>query len=194
MIESNPKQINSIYYAKDDPNKPKSYNRGYPVTKLSRKNGELMMIQGPLYPFFLSNKVTSLRCLGDVIDGEPPVTNKRVDFWVKTGIHIRGRDNWIIIKTHTHGASAGDAVLGEEMDNVFNYLEDKYNDGYEYVLHYVTARELYNIIKAIEAGEPGINPEDYRDYRITPPSYDSTPQVFEASTTLKTYIARTYRD
>lgn len=194
MIESNPRRINSIYYAINDRSKPKAYDNGYPVSLPGKRTGGLMIIQGPLYPFFLSNKVKRLRCMGDVIDGDPPVTDKRIDYWVKTGIHVRGRDNCIIIKTHTHGATAGGAVLGEEMDSIFNYLENNYNDGHEYVLHYVTARELYNIIKAIEAGEPGRDPKDYRDYRIKPPSYNSAPEVLEASTSLKTLIARTYKD
>jgi hypothetical protein len=140
----------------------------------------------------LFNKITGLRSVGDVINGKPRVTNKRIDFWIRTGIHVKGKNNWIVIKTHTHGATAAEAVLGEEMDNIFYYLQNKYNDGYKYVLHYVTGRELYNIIKAVEAGESGTNPEDYRDYLIKPPLYDSTPKIYEGSTPLKSFIARTY--
>src|SRR5262249_32297077 len=36
-------------------------------------------------------------------------------------------------------------------------------------LHFVTAREAYNIVKAAEAGHSG-NPNDYRDYLIPPPA------------------------
>jgi hypothetical protein len=112
--------------------------------------------------------------------------------WVKTAIHVRGKTEWIIIKTSMHGAEDGTAVSGKEMDEIFNYLEKKYNDGKNYVLHYVTARELYNIIKAIEAGEPGTDPEDYRDYKINPPVYNSLINCPEASEKLKEYIFRTY--
>jgi hypothetical protein len=35
------------------------------------------------------------------------------------------------------------------------HLESVYNDGKNYVLHYVTAREMYNIVKAAEAGKSG---------------------------------------
>ena len=48
---------------------------------------------------------------------------------------------------------------------MFGYLEEKYNDGKDYKLHYVTAREMYNIVKAAEAGEPG-EPGEYRDYLL----------------------------
>jgi hypothetical protein len=36
-------------------------------------------------------------------------------------------------------------------------------------LHYVTAREAYNIIKAAEAGHDG-NPTEFRDFDVPPPA------------------------
>jgi len=48
---------------------------------------------------------------------------------------------------------------------MFSYLEKAYNDGIRYRLHYVTAREVYNIVKAAEDGMTG-DPHQYRDYRI----------------------------
>jgi hypothetical protein len=44
----------------------------------------------------------------------------------------------------------------------------RYNDGRDFVLHYVTAREMYNIAFAAMAGERG-NPHEYRDYLLSPP-------------------------
>jgi hypothetical protein len=38
------------------------------------------------------------------------------------------------------------------------------------VLHYVTAREVYNIIKAAEAGKGG-DPNAWRDYILPPPPH-----------------------
>lgn len=189
---SNPRQINSIYYAIDNPEKAKSYDTGPLVRSHSCQRGHLMIVQGPLHPFFFSNNIASLRTPGDAINGNPAVTEKRVDYWVKTGIHIAGKRNWIIIKTHTHGATDSTAVLGDEMNNIYNYLENRYSDGENYVLHYVTARELYNIIKSIEAGENGTNPELYRNYLIDKPKYDSSPDIPELSNTLKSLICQTY--
>ncbi|MEY4763650.1 MAG: hypothetical protein RI907_323, partial [Pseudomonadota bacterium] len=40
--------INSIYYAKDDPHKPKSHDRGTRVRVGGQQEGDLMIIQGPL--------------------------------------------------------------------------------------------------------------------------------------------------
>jgi len=192
LNEANPIQINSIYYAKGNPKRGKSYNKGIAVRRLGKKLEDLMIIQGPTHPFFKNNTLSGLRVLGDSINGTPPTTKKRIDLWVKTAIHIRGKREWIIIKTSMHGAEDGIAVLGREMDEIFSYLETKYNDGKNYVLHYVTARELYNMIKGVEAGEPTTNPEDYRNYKIKPPVYNSLINCPEASEKLKEYVFETY--
>jgi len=59
------------------------------------------------------------------------------------------------------------SVIGADADGMFSYLESRYHDGQRYVLHYVTAREAYNIAKAAEAGKSG-NPARYRDYAVRP--------------------------
>ena len=63
---------------------------------------------------------------------------------------------------HASEAAIIDTLLGAPVDAMHSYLERAYNDGQRHVLHYVTSRELYNIIKAAEAGEQG-NPGEYRD-------------------------------
>lgn len=193
LNRSNPLKINSIYYATDNPHKPKSYNKGKSVRYSGEQYGDLMMIQGPLHPFFIKRNLFSLRAVGDSIDKTLPVTDVRIDYWVKTGIHVKRKPEWVILKTHTHGATASEIVLGKEMDYLHSYLESNYNDGENYILHYVTARELYNIIKAAEAGELENKPEAYRDYIIKPPVYNSAPDIAEASAKLKQLIAKTYR-
>lgn len=101
-----------------------------------------------------------------------PPTPERVDMWVNAGIHVQGRPNWVFIKIHTHGAQEPDmeTLLGQASDEMHRYLEQKYNDGKRYVLHYVTAREMFNIIKAAEAGMEG-NPNAFRDFILKPPTY-----------------------
>ncbi|MCK4596470.1 hypothetical protein KAU04_00470 [bacterium] len=53
------------------------------------------------------------------------------------------------------------------MDDLFTYLGRRYNDGRRYKLHHVTARQMYNIIKAAEEGKRG-DPHLYRDYLLHP--------------------------
>lgn len=191
MNEANPSMINSIYYAMDDPQKPKSYDRGVRVRKNMGEEG-LMVIQGPLYPFWKKKKFYGLRFLGDVIDGTVPVDSRIIDSWVKTGICIEDVPDVVFVKTHTHGATDSESVLGSEMDFIFSYLEDKYNDGNDFILHYATAREMYNMICALKDGKPSNGIELYRDYKVDKPKYDSSPDIEGGTEKLIELVSKTY--
>jgi len=162
---------NAIYYATDDPQAPKSHDRGTPVQVGGSASGDLMIIQGPLGLNWRERRHGLLPRIenSDVRSGCPP-TPARVDAWVRTGIHVQGRPEWVFVKVHTHGTQEQDmdTLLGAPMDAMHSYLESTYNDGRRYVLHYVTARECYNIINAAEAGRTG-DPNLYRDYRLPAP-------------------------
>jgi hypothetical protein len=67
-----------------------------------------------------------------------------------------------------------DATLGPSFDRALTYLERHYNDGTHYVLHYVTAREAYNLVMAAVDGKRG-DPTQY---------YDRTIPRYVAGTTL----------
>ena len=163
--------INSIYYATDDPTRPKSHNDGTAVRVGGSTSGDLMIMQGPLGLNWRERRMGLLPRIenADVRRGCPP-TPARVDAWVRTGVHVEGRPEWVFIKVHTHGTQEADmdTLLGPAADTMHSYLERAYNDGQNYVLHYVTSREVYNIVKAAEAGCEG-NPNDYRDYILPPP-------------------------
>jgi hypothetical protein len=162
---------NSIYYATDDPARPKSHDRGEPVRVGGRASGDLMIVQGPLGLDWKNRRAGVLPRIenSDIRGGQPP-TPARVDAWVHAGIHVEGRPEWVFVKIHTHGTQERDidTLLGPPVDAMHDYLERAYNDGARYVLHYATAREVYNIIKAAEAGKSG-NPNDYRDFELPPP-------------------------
>lgn len=163
--------INSIYYATDDPARPKSHNDGISVRVGGSASGDLMIMQGPLGLNWRERRMGLLPRIenADVRRGCPP-TPARVDAWVRTGVHVEGRPEWVFIKVHTHGTQETDmdTLLGPAADTMHSYLESAYNDGQHHVLHYVTSREVYNIVKAAEAGCEG-NPNDYRDYLLPPP-------------------------
>lgn len=163
--------INSIYYATDDPARPKSHDTGVRVRAGGQPSGDLMIVQGPLRLNWRERRFGVLPRIeaSDVRRGCPP-TAARVDAWVETGIHVQGRPEWVFVKVHTHGTQEQDmdTLLGTAADAMYSHLEQAYNDGERHVLHYVTAREAYNIIKAAEAGKSG-NPNEYRDFELPPP-------------------------
>jgi len=165
--ECQTRKINSIYYAIDDPDKPKSHDRGQDLTVGKKDQPGLFMLQGPTginirapkYPRVENASITASNW------GRPD----RVRCWVGSNIHVKGRPEWVFIKLHTHGAveKDHDALFGEKALRMHRFLNQKYNDGKRFKLHYVTAREAYNICKAAEEGNTE-NPDEYRDYRIEP--------------------------
>ncbi len=167
--------VNKIYYATDDPHRPKSHDTGERVRVGGKAVGDLMIIQGPLGFMWHNRKFGLMPRIenADVRTTSLP-TPERVDAWVSTGIHIEGRPEWTFVKIHTHGVEERDidSVLGAPMRRAFEYLQQRYNDGRDWKLHYVSAREMYNVAKAAEAGLPG-DPGQYRDYLVPRPGYQS---------------------
>ncbi|HUH30756.1 MAG TPA: hypothetical protein VLZ55_05270 [Rhodanobacter sp.] len=167
------RMINTIYYATDDPLRPKSHDTGEPVRVGGKPCGDLMIVPGPLGLNWRERRFGLIPRIenADVRRNCPP-TPARVDAWVRTGIHIEGRPEWIFIKVHTHGTQERDmdTLLGAAAHAMHDHLEHAYNDGERYVLHYVTTREVYNIIKAAEAGKHG-NPDAWRDFELPPPPH-----------------------
>ena len=84
---------------------------------------------------------------------------------------FKGVPDWVFIKVHGHGASTPEDMqetLGGDLDRGLSYLETHYNDGSNFVLHYVTAREAYNVDRAAADGKTG-DPQQYMNYVI--PAY-----------------------
>ena len=162
--------VNRIYYATDDVERPRSADFGVEVRAGSEPTGEVMLIQGPLCPNWKKRKYGILpRLENGELSAANPATAGRGELWVRQHIHVRARPEWVFVKVHTHGASesAADMLLGPQRDLLHRILQDRCNDGARHVLHYVSARELYNIVKAAEAGHAG-DPNDYRDYLLVP--------------------------
>lgn len=166
-------KVNSIYYATGIDGQCKSHDTGVDVEVGVEQKGDLMLIQGPLGVNLKWRTAKGIPHIesADVRKKIPPIKS-RIDQWVSSHIHVKGRPEWIHIKVHTHGTQEEDmdTLLGQSRHDMHNYLESKYNDGVNYILHYVSAREMYNITKAAEAGKNG-NPNDYRDYILPKPQF-----------------------
>jgi hypothetical protein len=173
---SQPPFVNTIYEAVDDDG-PKSYRRRLPPDALG--TGDLTIFQGPL---LLVPSLNPMRMFLEVEDGNihpaKPTTPRRVDLWVRGNIHLPARPDWIFVKVFGHAASSDEdqeETLGPNFDAALTHLERRYNDGTRYVLHYVTAREAYNLARAAAAGMQG-EPSEYYDW-IVKPYVSSAPRI-----------------
>jgi peptidoglycan/xylan/chitin deacetylase (PgdA/CDA1 family) len=172
--KTQPAFVNRIYYAKDNPNKPKSYNWGKEVKAGGKPRNELIIIPGIIGLRWGKNGNNKFIPLieSSNIDESDYICPARIDYWIKNAITINGKPNWLFIKLHTHGVKTEqfNSIFGKSAQCLYNYLVNRYNDKDRYYFHFVTAREMYNIVKAAEAGEQG-NPNDYREYEIPKYTY-----------------------
>jgi len=171
--DTQPAFANEIYYAKDDPAKPKSHNRGKIVEVGGKSWGDMLLITGPIGLNWKHRKKGIFPQIENSdIRGSMPPTKDRVDLWVKSAISVKNKPDWLFIKIHTHGTQEQDmdTLLGKPFEEMNEYLLDKYNDGSNYVMHFVSAREMYNIVKAAESGKTG-NPNEFRDFIVPKPQY-----------------------
>jgi len=173
---SQSRKVNAIYYATDDPQRPKSFDNGVEVEVGGHQVGDLLLVPGPLSFNWHSRKWGVFpRVENGEIQGSNPPSIERAQVWVDQHIHVKGRPDWVVVKVSCHGAEerSWDALFGKPAENMYSYLEVQYRDRNGYQLHYVTARELYNIIKAAEAGKTG-DPSQYKNFLIPPYHTHST--------------------
>jgi hypothetical protein len=163
-----PNQVNVIYWPVGDLRQARSYENGRIARVGESYDDRILIITGPL-AIALGRKGRP-RIEYSALQASDPPTAQRVRNWVKQGIHVLGRPEWIFVKVHTHGAQDKQAavLLGEHGYMLHRELAAHYNDGKGWLLHYVTARELYNIARAAMDGRSG-NPNEYRDYLLPPP-------------------------
>ena len=162
------RKINSIYYAVDDPHKPKSHNVGTDVGTSPQPAKSLMLIQGPLILNWNSRKFGFLpRVENANLQGNQPPTALRMDLWLKARIQVPSRPDWFFVKLHTHGAPEGNqaVLLGPPMVRFHEMLAVRAKADSNFHYHYVTAREMYNLARAAEAGWQG-TVEDARDFEF----------------------------
>lgn len=162
------RKINSIYYAVDDPIRPKSHDTGVDVGDGKVPNDSILLVQGPLLLNWQSRKAGLMPRVenGNLQAGQVP-TMARLDLWLRARIQVPARPDWFFVKLYTHGATETNqtVILGDPMVRFHEALARRAADNPNFHFHYVTAREMYNLVKAAEAGWSG-NVADARDYEL----------------------------
>jgi hypothetical protein len=150
-----------------------------PVRRSSQSEGgtpntgasALMLIPGPLALNWRWRKWGILPRLENAeLSGVNPPTGQRLKLWAGLGIGVGGQPDWVFVKVHTHGCVPANraVIMGPAMRDLHEALQRGFNDGAMWRLHYVTAREMYNLARAAEDGKSG-NPAPWRDYEVGPP-------------------------
>lgn len=149
--------INSIYYAVDDPERPKSHDTGTPAAVgQTPPDDSLLLIQGPLALDWSRRKWGLLPRIenGDLHGGFPPSLS-RFRLWLEAGVTVAGQPDWVFIKLHTHGAPERNAnmLLGEPMHEFHKSLAEfaRMHGGLQY--YYVTAYEMASLVHQAEQGQ-----------------------------------------
>jgi hypothetical protein len=101
------------------------------------------------------------------LTGSSPASVRRLQIWKRAAISVEGRPDWVFIKLHCHGMDPrhDDAMLGAPMRQFLRELVDG-ADARGETLHFVSAREMVNLILAACDGRDG-NPGNYRNYLFT---------------------------
>jgi hypothetical protein len=159
--------VNTLYWATDDPLRPRSHDTGVPVTVGGARQGDLMMIPGPL-TFNLrelrKRNVPRLEC-GELAGYCLP-TRHRARLWLRAAPRL-GQDAFL--KLFGHGAPEKNAVpLLEEggLDRTLEYLKAEAERlGAE--IFFVSAWQMWRAVEAIRQGrDPAAAIEDRSGARI----------------------------
>ena len=167
------RKINSIYYARGRPGCRKSHDHGVEVGTASKDrpaSDALLLIQGPLLLDWGRRKWGLFpRLENGCLQASQPPCIRRVASWLKARVQVPLRPDWYFVKLHAHGApeESHATLLGEPMVRFHRALAEFARCHPEFHYHYVTAREMCNLVHAAEEGWKG-NIAEARDYQLVP--------------------------
>jgi hypothetical protein len=116
------------------------------------------MVQGPLLLDWSKRKWGFMPGVenGCLQTSQPPSV-ERLMRWLQARVQVPGRPDWYFVKLHAHGAPEVDheVLLGAPMVQFHEDLAALARTNSTFHYHYVTAREMVNLIKAAQAGFKG---------------------------------------
>ncbi|HTJ85562.1 MAG TPA: hypothetical protein VL400_27785 [Polyangiaceae bacterium] len=167
--DAQPRAVNQIFWPSGDLRRRRAYEDGERARVGDKKTDRMLFVSGPS-SLFLERSKNPFRIEASALTSNFPATPARVALWGDLGISVLGRPEWVFVKMHTHGAPEPEAksLLGDGGVRLHEELARRYNDGTDWKLHYVTAREMFNVALAAMDGKSG-DPAAYRDYTLAPP-------------------------
>jgi hypothetical protein len=149
------RKVNSIYYAWDRPGRPRSHDRGLDAGSGPPPANSLLLVQGPLILDWRRRKWGIVpRVENACLQGNQPPSLVRLDLWLRARVQVPTRPDWYFVKLHTHGCKEEnqDVLLGQPMLAFHQALAARAAADPYFHFHYVTAREMFNLVRAAETG------------------------------------------
>jgi len=161
-------KINRLYECALPLHEAAPHRRGRNLTIARSPEIFPLIVQGPLMLDFsrISPRNPFPRIENSEITAKNPPTMDRLQLWKQAGITVSGRPDWLFIKLHCHGLDPREqaAMTGASISTFLHDLLVSADDC-NYRVHFVTAREMVNIILAACEGHDG-DPGQYRNHRL----------------------------
>jgi hypothetical protein len=141
--------VNTIYWATDDPDRPKSHDTGVPVAPGSPGRGDLLMIPGPLGFNFWERPLRPRLETGELAAHHRP-SMERARLWLRLAPRI-GDD--VFVKLFAHGAperNAAALLQGDLQAAIRRLLAAAGELGSS--VHFVSAWQMRQVIEAVCRG------------------------------------------
>jgi hypothetical protein len=173
--------LNSIYYAHED-GRPVSHGRGTPVRAgstqvLAESLNHLLLVQGPLGLNWQRRKFGLIPRIENAdLTGTNPPTLERFLLWTQLCPFVQNGPPWVFVKLHTHGGISRNyqTLLGDPAHRFHRDLAAYARVNPSLCYHYVTAREMTNLIHAAESGS-NTPPSEALDFVLPPPPLAQMP-------------------
>jgi SAM-dependent methyltransferase len=160
-------KINSLYECASPLNRRGAHRRGRNLEAGRMPKVLPLMVEGPLMLSFVRpDGSRAVRVENGSLTSTNPPNMYRLGLWKKAGIQVKGRPDWLFIKLQCHGMDPRDrdVMFGAPFQQFLRQLIEGAHDRSE-TIHFVSAREMVNIILAACDGRGG-SPGEYRDYRL----------------------------
>lgn len=145
------RMVNTIYWATDDPRRPKSHDTGVPLTPGGPRGGDLLMIPGPLGLDWHDRPLIPRLETGELASYHRPSRN-RAALWLRLAPQIAGH---VFLKLFTHGTQESNmrALLDGDLDLLFESLRAEC-DQQGVQLCFVSAYDMWRAVEAASQQVP----------------------------------------
>ncbi|CAN5256929.1 hypothetical protein BH20ACI2_BH20ACI2_03090 [soil metagenome] len=163
--------INKIYECGNPMTEAVPHRSGPRVAANGKESLLPLIFTGPLV-FDWTRRINAIpvpRIDDGALTAKQALDEARFNRWMSANITVAGRSDWIFVKLYCHGFFDHDqsVCIGEEAKRFFgDLIEDSERSG-KYKIHFATAREAFNMVRAAVEGRQG-EPGEYRDYVLRP--------------------------